>query len=179
MANSNYSDNLNGWLKANEDFQKEFASKDMGSMPGVPQRLALILTCIDCRLNPYDAMGLKTGEYHVFRNAGGRVTPDAIRSFSMTQKLMGTKEIYVMHHTKCGVEGRTDAEVAALYEGDAAAEAKEMVWHTCDSAIGSVKDDVELLMKTKLIAPGTIVGGLVYHVETGAVTTVVEPQVHA
>jgi carbonic anhydrase len=178
MTDSN-TDNLNDWLKANEEYQKEFAANDLGSLPHVPQRLAFILTCIDCRLNPFDAMGLKTGEYHIFRNAGGRVTPDAIRSFSMTQKLMGTKEIYVMHHTKCGVEGRTDAEVAALYEGDAAAEANEMVWYTCASAVGSVKDDVELLMKSKLIAPGTIVAGLVFHVETGAVTTVVEPQVHA
>lgn len=176
---TNSTENLNAWLASNEEYQKEFAAKDMGSMHHVPQRLAFILTCIDCRLNPYDAMGLKTGEFHIFRNAGGRVTPDAIRSFSMTQKLMGTKEIYVMHHTKCGVEGRTDAEVASLYDGEAAEEAKAMVWHTCGSAIESVKDDVELLMKSKLIAPGTTVGGLVFHVETGAVTTVVEPQVHA
>ena len=172
-------DNLGAWLKTNDEYQKEFASKDMGSMPGVPQRLAFILTCIDCRLNPYDALGLKTGEFHIFRNAGGRVTADAIRSFSMTQKLMGTKEIYVMHHTRCGVEGRTDAEVAALYDGDAAEEAKAMEWHTCASARDSVKDDVNMLMQSKLIAPGTVVGGLLFHVETGAVTTIVEPQIHA
>jgi carbonic anhydrase len=153
-------------------------SADQGSLNHVPQRLAFILTCIDCRLNPYDALGLKTGECHIFRNAGGRVTPDAIRSFSMTQKLMGTKEIYVMHHTKCGVEGRTDDEVAALYDGEAAAEAKAMKWHTCSSAVDSVETDVEMLMNTKLIA-GTIVGGLVFHVETGAVEMVVEPRVHA
>ncbi len=171
--------NLSSWLESNDEYQKEFAAKDMGSMPSVPQRLAFILTCIDCRLNPYDALGLNTGEFHIFRNAGGRVTSDAIRSFSMTQKLMGTKEIYVMHHTKCGVEGRTDAEVAALYDGDAADEAKKMTWHTCASARDSVKDDVEMLMQSKLIAPGTVVGGLLFHVETGAVTTIVEPQIHA
>ena len=172
-------DNLSAWLKSNDAYQKEFAAKDMGSMPTAPQRLTFILTCIDCRLNPYDALGLKTGDVHIFRNAGGRVTSDAIRSFSMTQKLMGTEQIYVMHHTQCGVEGRTDAEVAALYDGDAADEAKAMKWHMCASARDSIKDDVDVLLQSKLIAPGTVVGGLLFHVETGAVTTIVDPQIHA
>ena len=92
---------------------------------------------------------------------------------------MGTEQIYVMHHTQCGVEGRTDAEVAALYDGDAVDEAKAMKWHTCASARDSIKDDVDVLLQSKLIAPGTVVGGLLFHVETGAVTTIVDPQIHA
>lgn len=172
--------NLARWLSSNASYQQEFESKSFGTLSGIPQRLAFILTCIDTRLVPYDAMGLEIGQFHVYRNAGGRVTDDAIRSFSMTQQLMGTKEIYVMHHTKCGVEGRTDKDVVEIIRknlGEAAAkDAEKMQFHTCASARDSVADDVRLLKESKLITPGTIVGGLLFDVETGAIEVICEPE---
>lgn len=136
---------------------------------------AFILTCIDTRLVPYDAMGLDIGQCHIFRNAGGRVSDDAIRSFVITQQLMGTKEIYVMHHTKCGVEGRTNDEVVDLIEKNLGQDASHVNFLTCKDARASIQEDVNTLRNCKLLNPGTTITGLMFHVETGEVELVVQP----
>ena len=137
---------------------------------------AFILTCIDTRLVPYDALGLNIGECHIYRNAGGRVSDDAIRSFVITQQLMGTKEIYVMHHTKCGVEGRTNADVVSMIQENLGEDASHLDFLTCKDARASVHDDVEKLVNCKLLNPGTIVTGMMFDVETGKVDVVCPPQ---
>src|SRR3954467_2243881 len=77
-----------------------------------PQRQLVILTCMDARLDLFRALGLEVGDAHILRNGGGRATPDAIRSLVVSAHLLGTREVGVIHHTNCGLEGTTQEQVA-------------------------------------------------------------------
>src|ERR1700757_4122307 len=79
------------------------ASFDKGDLPMPPGKKVAIVACMDARLNPAGALGLQEGDAHVIRNAGGVVTDDAIRSLAISQRLLGTREIILIHHTDCGM----------------------------------------------------------------------------
>ena len=92
-------------LQANARYAESFGRK--AELPLPPGRRFLILTCMDARLDPAKFSGLSEGDAHVFRNAGGRATEDAIRSLVVSHKLLGTVEWFVIHHTDCGMEYAT------------------------------------------------------------------------
>ncbi|MGA3214187.1 MAG: carbonic anhydrase [Acidimicrobiales bacterium] len=79
------------------------ATFDKGDLPLPPGKKLAVLACMDARLSPYAVLGLKEGDAHVIRNAGGVVTDDAIRSLAISQRLLGTEEIILIHHTGCGM----------------------------------------------------------------------------
>jgi len=81
---------------------------DKGALPLPPARQIAIVACMDARLNPYGLLGLSEGDAHIIRNAGGIVTQDELRSLSISQRLLGTKEIVLIHHTDCGMLTFTD-----------------------------------------------------------------------
>ena len=81
---------------------------DKGDLPMPPGKQVAIVACMDARLNPYGLLGLEEGDAHVIRNAGGVVTDDEIRSLSISQRLLGTEEIILIHHTDCGMLTFTD-----------------------------------------------------------------------
>src|SRR6266478_2444373 len=103
------------FLKANEAYAAGFQKGNL-AMP--PKRHVAVLACMDARLDPARALGLEEGDAHVIRNAGGVVTDDAIRSLALSQRLLGTKEIILIHHTDCGMVTFTDDEVKAQIEQD-------------------------------------------------------------
>lgn len=84
------------------------ASFDKADLPLPPGKKLAVLACMDARLNPYGALGLSEGDAHVIRNAGGVVTDDAIRSLAISQRLLGTEEIVLVHHSECGMLTFTD-----------------------------------------------------------------------
>ena len=86
------------------------ASFDQGDLPLAPGKKVAVVACMDARLNPYAILGLQEGDAHVIRNAGGVVTDDEIRSLAISQRLLGTKEIILIHHTDCGMLTFTDDE---------------------------------------------------------------------
>src|ERR687896_2636865 len=86
-----------------ENAQRYAAAFDKGDLPLPPGRQIAIVACMDARLNPYGLLGLSEGDAHVIRNAGGVVTDDEIRSLSISQRLLGTEEIILIHHTDCGM----------------------------------------------------------------------------
>jgi carbonic anhydrase len=88
--------------------QSYAATFDKGRLPLPPGRRIAILACMDARLNPYGLLGLEEGDAHVIRNAGGVVTDDEIRSLAISQRLLGTEEIILIHHTDCGMLTFTD-----------------------------------------------------------------------
>jgi carbonic anhydrase len=94
------------------------ASFDKGSLPLSPARKVAILACMDARLNPYGLLGLSEGDAHVFRNAGGVVTDDAIRSLAISQRLLGTEEIILIHHSDCGMLTFSDDEFRRTVQED-------------------------------------------------------------
>jgi carbonic anhydrase len=87
------------YLANNQEYAKTFS----GPLPMPPSRNIAVIACMDARLNVYGILGLKDGEAHVIRNAGGVVTDDEIRSLAISQRLLGTREIILIHHTDCGM----------------------------------------------------------------------------
>src|SRR5436305_7655652 len=94
------------------------ASFDKGDLPLPPGKKIAVLACMDARLNPYGLLGLEEGDAHVIRNAGGVVTDDEIRSLAISQRLLGTEEIILIHHTDCGMLTFTDDEFRAQIQAD-------------------------------------------------------------
>jgi carbonic anhydrase len=92
---------------------ERYAAGFTGPLPLPPSKQLAVLACMDARLNIYGMLGLNEGEAHVVRNAGGVVTDDAIRSLAISQHLLGTTEIVLIHHTDCGMLTFTDDEFAA------------------------------------------------------------------
>lgn len=92
------------YLKNNEAYASQFS----GPLPLPPAKHVAVLACMDARINVYAALGIQEGESHVIRNAGGVVTEDEIRSLAISQRLLGTKEIILIHHTDCGMLTFTD-----------------------------------------------------------------------
>lgn len=89
--------------------QRYAASVD-GALPSAPSKQLAVVACMDARINVYEVLGLREGDAHVLRNAGGVVTDDVIRSLAISQRLLGTREIVLVHHTECGMLTFTDDE---------------------------------------------------------------------
>jgi len=102
-------------LRNNADFAGSFSK---GDLPMPPGKGLAVVACMDARLNVYALLGLEEGEAHVIRNAGGVVTEDVIRSLAISQRLLGTSEIVLVHHTDCGMLTFTDDQVKADIEAD-------------------------------------------------------------
>jgi carbonic anhydrase len=94
------------------------ASFDKADLPLPPAEGTAVVACMDARLNPYGILGLSEGDSHVIRNAGGVVTDDVIRSLTISQRLLGTTEIILIHHTDCGMLTFHDDDVKAQIEAD-------------------------------------------------------------
>jgi carbonic anhydrase len=94
------------------------AAFQAGDLPLPPATQVAVVACMDARLNPYGVLGLSEGDAHIIRNAGGVVTDDAIRSLTISQRLLGTREIILIHHTDCGMLTFNDDDVKAAIEKD-------------------------------------------------------------
>src|SRR3954453_7923249 len=101
-----------------ENAERYAETFDKGDLPLPPGKKVAVLACMDARLNPYGVLGLNEGEAHVIRNAGGVVTDDEIRSLAISQRLLGTQEIILIHHTDCGMLTFTDDDFKKSIQDD-------------------------------------------------------------
>ncbi len=124
---------------------------------------------MDARLDLFRALGLEVGQAHVLRNAGGRASDDAVRSLIISTHLLGTREIGVIHHTNCGLEGVTEGEVA---ERTGVTGIDFLAFASVED---SVRDDVEVVRTCGHFEDGVVVWGAIYDVDRGAIDLVVEP----
>jgi carbonic anhydrase len=150
-------------LRANEEYARTF---DQGDLPLPPARRLAVLTCMDARLIPSRALGLKEGDAHVIRNAGGRAR-DALRSLVISQRLLGTKEVAVIHHTDCGMLTFSNRDLRAKVKEDLGTDTGEFDFLPFADLDASVREDIEFLLATQLLNPDTIIRGFVYDVRTG------------
>jgi carbonic anhydrase len=134
-----------------------------------PARHLVILTCMDARLDLFRSLGLALGDSHILRNAGGRATDDAIRSLVVSSHLLGTREIGIIHHTNCGLEGITDDEVATR---TGVANIDYLAFANIEQ---SVRDDVDTVRGCGFLPEGTTVWGAVYDVDDGELRVVSAP----
>jgi carbonic anhydrase len=102
-------------LRNCQDYAASFSA---GDLPMPPGKQVTVVACMDARLNVYGALGLREGDAHVIRNAGGVVTDDVIRSLTISQRLLGTREVILIHHTDCGMLTFKDDEVKADIEAE-------------------------------------------------------------
>ncbi len=165
-----------GQIEQLVDANREFASTfDRGDMPMPPARAVAVLTCMDARLHPERFLGLDIGDAHVIRNAGGRAADDAIRSLIISSRLLGTNEFLVIHHTDCGMLTFTDEDLRAKLAEEAGVDASDLEFLPFSDLDQSVRDDVQRLLDSPYLPPGSRVSGHVYDVHTGTLRQVVAP----
>jgi carbonic anhydrase len=155
-------------LKSNESYASGFSKGDL-AMP--PARKTIVVTCMDARLLPSRFLGLEEGDAHVIRNAGGRVQ-DALRSIVISQRLLGTNEVLVIHHTDCGMQTFKNEDLYAKVEQDLGADASGIDFLPFPDLEQSVRDDVEFLKSSPLVPDDISIRGFVYDVKSGKVSEV-------
>lgn len=138
-----------------------------GDLAAEPVRRLVVLTCMDARLDPLRDLGLGAGDAHVLRNAGGRATPDAMRSLLLSWHTLGTREVLVLHHTTCGARVGDEAALRADLERRAGADLADMPLHTFDNDEAAVRADVQHIRSAPFAPVGLVVAGALHEVETG------------
>jgi carbonic anhydrase len=145
---------------------------EAGELPMPPARRVAVIACMDARLNPYGLLGLSEGDAHIIRNAGGVVTEDAVRSLAISQRLLGTVEVILIHHTDCGMLTFRDDEFRRQIQEDTgikpgwAAEA-------FDDLEADVRQSIQRIKTSPFIPRKDNVRGFIYDVKTGRLEEVV------
>ena len=149
-------------LQANEDYAAGFG----GYRPSPPARQVAVVACMDARLDVYRALGLSEGEAHVVRNAGGVVTDDVLRSLTISQRLLGTREVVLVHHTDCGMMTFTDEQFAQRLRDETG---EEPSWraHAFTDLDDDVRDGMRRLRESVFVGETDQVRGFVLDVGTG------------
>ena len=160
----------NDALKANEKYAQEFKQGGLAMPPA--KRLAII-ACMDARLSPEQFLGLKTGDAHIIRNAGGIVTEDAIRSLIISHHLLGTQEVIIVNHTDCGMLTFKDEELTARLEAatNAAAVTPDRFYAFPDLE-KNVRQQIHRVKSHPWIPANIAVRGFIYDVKTGKLNEV-------
>jgi carbonic anhydrase len=158
------------FLAANRSYAKSF---DRGDLPMPPGRRVAVLTCMDARLHPEKFLGLDVGDAHVIRNAGGRASQDALRSLVISQRLLGTNEIVVIHHTDCGMTTFQNQDLVDKIKTDLGEDASGWDFLAFSDLEASVRDDVQTLRESPLIPADIPISGAIYDVRSGQLQEVV------
>jgi carbonic anhydrase len=158
------------FLGANEEYARTF---DRGDLPMPPGRKVAVLTCMDARLHPEKFLGLDVGDAHVIRNAGGRASEDAIRSLAISERLLGTTEIVVIHHTDCGMLTFTNEDLANKIRQDLGVDVAGRDFLPFSDLEQSVRDDVAALRESPLIPSDIPISGAIYDVRSGKLQEIV------
>ena len=158
------------FLEANKSYARDFTKGDK-AMP--PAKKVAVVACMDARIETGRLLGLEEGDAHVIRNAGGVITDDVIRSLAISQRLLGTEEIVLIHHTDCGMLTFKDDELKARIEEDTGLRPQFAL-----EAFSNLRDDVRQSIRRIQASPFLLhkesVRGFVYDVETGELNEVVD-----
>ena len=149
-------------LRNNQGYAAAFA----GPLPLPPSKRTAVVACMDARLNVYGALGLREGESHVIRNAGGVVTDDVIRSLAISQRLLGTTEIVLVHHTDCGMLTFTDDAFKRDIQDETGV---KPAWsaEAFDDPDEDVRQSLRRIRHSLFITKTTSLRGFVFDVATG------------
>ncbi len=155
-------------LKNNEAYAAAF---DKGDLPLPPATKVAVVACMDARLQVYEVLGLDVGDSHIIRNAGGVVTDDVIRSLAISQRLLGTEEIVLIHHTDCGMLTFTDDEFKAQLEEETGI---KPAWaaEAFTDLDGDVRQSIARIKASPFVPKTDAIRGFVYDVHTGALREV-------
>jgi len=157
------------FIERNKAFASKFGHGDKAMPPA--QHLA-VLTCMDARIHPEQALGLEIGDAHMIRNAGGRASDDAIRSLVISTTLLGTEEFAVIHHTDCGMLTFANEDLHKKLADERGVDASGVDFLPFPDLEQSVRDDVSTIKASSLLPGGIEVTGWVYDVKTGKISPV-------
>ncbi len=151
------------FVSANERYAATFQK---GNLPMPPARKVAIVTCMDARIDPARILGLEEGDAHVIRNAGGR-TGEALRSLIISEQLLGTNTIVVIHHTDCGMLTFSNEELQKQLAEKFHTDASAIDFLPFKDVEQSVRDDIALLKASPFIPNEITISGFVYDVHSG------------
>jgi carbonic anhydrase len=146
-------------------------SFDAGDLPLPPAKRVAVVACMDARLNPYGLLGLHEGDAHVIRNAGGVITDDEIRSLSISQRLLGTEEIMLIHHTDCGMLTFGDDEFRRQLQDETGIKPEWPAEAFADLE-ADVRQSIARIKASPFVPKKDNIRGFVYDVHTGRVSEV-------
>ena len=150
---------------------QRYAETFSGPLPMPPGRALAVIACMDARLNVYAILGLAEGEAHVIRNAGGVVTDDEIRSLAISQRLLGTREIILIHHTDCGMLTFTDDDFKAAIQADTGIK-PPWAAEAFGDLEGDVRQSIARIKASPFVPHRDAVRGFVFDVATGKLNEV-------
>ena len=151
-------------LAANRTYAETF---DAEGFDGVAHAGVAIVTCMDSRIDPLRLLGLKHGDAKIFRNPGGRVTPQALEALVLGVHLLGVNRVLVVPHTRCAMASATEAELRERVGASAGADASWQSFGVVDDQVGRLGEDVAKVRTHPLIPDTVKVGGFVYDVDSG------------
>jgi len=163
--------NTDELIANNEAFAAEFSDNDLASPPS---RHVAVVACMDARMDVHGILGLQNGEAHIIRNAGGVLSADAIRSLCLSQRALGTREIILVHHTKCGLRGIDEAAFYAEVEAEVGV-APDWPLHSFDDPADDVRQAMAALFDSPFVPHTDHVRGFVYDVDDGRLHEVTRP----
>lgn len=146
---------------------------DRGDLPLPPAKGVAIVACMDARLNVYGLLGLNEGDAHVIRNAGGVVTDDEIRSLAISQRLLGTKEIILIHHTDCGMLTFGDDDFRRQVQEETGVK-PEWAAEAFDDLEVDVRQSISRIKASPFVPHKNQIRGFIYDVHTGKLAEVTE-----
>jgi len=151
-------------LAANDKYSSSFTAAK-SNLPLPPSRRLAVVACMDARLDVAKAIGLEEGDAHVIRNAGGRIS-DALRSLIISQTLLGTKEVIIIHHTDCGMLTFTDADIRQQLRNKGL-NSDHIAFLPFNDLKQSIIDDIDIYHQSALVRQDIPVRGFIYDVKTG------------
>lgn len=159
---------IDEFVRSNASYAEQFTK---GTLALPPARRVAAVVCMDARIDPARALGLEEGDAHVIRNAGGRIS-DALRSLAISQQLLGTEEVAIIHHTDCGMLTFRDEDIRGKLRTNLGADADDVAFLPFHDLTQSVKDDLTLYDKSPLVRHDIQVRGFIYDVKTGRLAEV-------
>lgn len=151
-------------LAANKEFAADFR---LGGFDGIAHAGVAIVTCMDSRIDPLRMVGLEAGDAKIFRNPGGRVTPQALEALVLGVHLLNVERILVVPHTRCAIASSTEEELRARVTASAGQDASWQTFHTITDQVASLTADVQKVRSHPLIPETVKIGGFLYDVDTG------------
>ena len=155
-------------VRNNDTYARSFKK---GDLPLPPAKHVAVLACMDARLDVHKILGLQEGDAHVIRNAGGAATEDATRSLAISQRLLGTKEIILIHHTDCGMLTFHDDDIKRKIEDETGIR-PAFAFEAFSDLDDDVKQSIARIMASPFIPDTSRVRGFVYDVRTGRLNKV-------
>ena len=159
---------ISSFVSNNERYSEDF---DKGNVPLPPAKQVAVVACMDARIETGRLLGLEEGDAHVIRNAGGVVTDDVIRSLAISQRLLGTREIMLIHHTDCGMVTFSDDEVKASIEADTGVR-PPFALEAFPDAEADILQSIARIKASPFLPHKNKIRGFVYDVETGRLNEV-------